>query len=84
MGARVRLEFISDGFKEVLESDGVKSLVESKAEAIAAGARSNMVGDGDVTTDSKIGNYGGGRWIARVHCPESEESEHKALSRAVK
>ncbi len=83
MAKQIRLEFISEGFKEILCSQGVKEVLEDKANEIAMRAQANLVGNGDVTTSSRVGGYGGGRHVAYVHCPAYEESENKALSKAV-
>lgn len=83
MAKQTRLEFISEGFKEILCSQGVKEVVEDKANEIAMRAQANLTGNGDVTTSSRLGGYGGGRYVAYVHCPAYEESENKALSKAV-
>ena len=83
MAKQIRLEFISEGFKEILCSQGVKEVVEDKADEIAVRAQANLTGNGDVTTSSRLGGYGGGRYVAYVHCPAYEESENKALSKAV-
>ena len=83
MAKQIRLEFISEGFKEILCSQGVKEVVEDKANEIAMRAQANLTGNGDVTMSSRLGGYGGGRYVAYVHCPAYEESENKALSKAV-
>lgn len=84
-----RIEFVSDGFKEILTGDGVKSLVQSAAEKIAGEANQNLAGvesDG-YETKVEIGGYGGGRYIAHVNATDAEsnkaESEDKALTKAV-
>lgn len=86
--ADVQIEFISAGFKAVLESDGVKELVEDQAKAIADRANGNndRGGTGFVTS-TKLGGYGGGRWVAFVSTSDKSsmlaESEDKALTRAI-
>lgn len=75
--ADVQIEFISAGFKAILESDGVKELVEDQAKAIADRANGN----------NDRGGYGGGRWVAFVSTTDKSsmlaESEDKALTRAI-
>lgn len=87
MAGQMEIEFISEGFKEILNSDGVRALVESEAEKIAAKANSSIDGDGFVTKVWK-GGYGGGRWVASVMTSDREsviaESEDKVLTKAVK
>lgn len=56
MGARVRIEFESDGFHQVMNEDAVGSLVSSVAAGVARaapGAESRVF----------VGAYGGGRPI---------------------
>lgn len=88
--AEIKLEFFSEGFKQILNSDGVKALVQSKGDEICAKANANV---GGIETDGfKVtvmpGNYGGGRWIAHVQAADYAaavaEAENKALTRAVK
>ena len=39
MGARARIKFVSEGFAEVLKSDGMFSMVRSVSDGIASRAR---------------------------------------------
>lgn len=76
----------SAGFKALLTSDGTHKLVEVLSQDIADKANSNYGGDGfQVTT--KIGGYGGGRWIGFVTATDKDslkaESEDSALTRAL-
>lgn len=88
MATQIRLEFISSGFKEILESDGVHDLVQDTANEICdrANANNNRGGEGFATNVIK-GGYGGGRWIGFVKATDKEsaiaEAEDKALSGAV-
>ena len=88
MATETRLEFISEGFKQILESEGVHDLVQQTAEEICdrANAANNRGGEG-FTTSVIQGNYGGGRWIGFVKTTDKQsmiaESEDKALSGAV-
>ena len=76
-----RIEFNSEGFKEILTGDGVKNLVSSTSQDIASRA-----GEGFAAT-TIYGGYGGGRWIGFVSSTDAEsakaESEYKVLSGAV-
>lgn len=86
--ADVQIEFISAGFKAILESDGVKELVEDQAKAIADRANGNNDrGGSGFVASSKLGGYGGGRWVAFVSTTDKSsmlaESEDKALTRAI-
>ena len=83
------LQFISAGFKAILESEGTKEVVRSAAEEIQQKANANAGVDGDgFSCEVWHGNYGGGRWVASVSTTDKKtmkaESEDKALSRAVK
>ena len=81
------LQFISAGFKAILESEGTKEVVRSAAEEIQQKANANAGVDG-FSCEVWHGNYGGGRWVASVSTTDKKtmkaESEDKALSRAVK
>lgn len=83
-----RLVFNSEGFREILMSDGVHDLVEETANEICDRANANNTRGGEGFTTSVIqGNYGGGRWIGFVKSTDKQsaiaESEDQALSGAV-
>lgn len=87
--SEMRIEFNSAGFREILLSDGVKTLVEETANGIRDRANSNNSRGGEgFESRSMVGGYGGGRWIAFVSTTDKDsmiaEAEDKALSRAVK
>ena len=89
MAKQVRLQFISDGFREILLSDGVKSLVEENAKKIQEKANSGIDGQSEgFLANVWQGQYGGGRWIGSVTTTDFEsqkaEAENKVLSKAVK
>lgn len=82
MGAKVeKIEFIDEGFREILLSGGTKELISSKAAQIASRA-----GEG-FSSEVMVG-YNGSRWIAFVHSDDKEaakeEAENKILSGAVR
>ena len=88
MNGQVKIEFISKGFKEILNSNGTKSIVESAAKSIQRKANGNLTKKSEgYSINTWHGNYGGGRYIASVsttdHNSMVEESENKALSKAV-
>lgn len=88
MATNIRLEFISDGFKQILESDGVRELVQETADNIKDRVNANNTRGGQGFESNVIqGNYGGGRWIGFVKSTDREsdiaESEDKALTGAV-
>ena len=82
MANEVKIEFNSDGFRQILMSEGVKSVVLSEAEKIQTKANDN--GDEHFSAKAWTGGYGGGRWVASAFATQKAESEHKALTKAVK
>lgn len=88
MAKQITLKFISEGFRQILLGDEVKSVVYQKAKEIQEKANANINGESEGFS-AKIwqGNYGGGRWIGSVSTTDGEsirsESEDKALSKAV-
>lgn len=84
----VRLVFNSDGFRQILQSDGVHDLVQQTAEEIAEKANANNTRGGKgFEARTQIGGYGGGRYIGFVTTADNKakiaESEDKALTRAL-
>lgn len=88
MSSTMRIEFNSDGFRQVLLSEGVRELVTTTTEDIRdkADANNNYGGEGFSST-VQVGGYGGGRWIGFVGTTDKAsmiaESEDKALTRAL-
>lgn len=82
----IRIEFISEGFKQILQSEGVKEMISAKAEEIATRANANGDCEGFKAT-TMLGGYGGGRWIGFVTATDKEsmkaESENKSLTGAI-
>lgn len=90
----IELEFNSEGFRQILLSDGVKSLVETASNNIAARANANLT-DADsegydvmIAESPRMSKYGsGGRWVGFVGAADykamADEAENKSLSRAV-
>ena len=84
----VRLVFNSDGFRQILQSEGVHDLVQQTAEEIAEKANANNTRGGEgFEARTQIGGYGGGRYIGFVTTTDNKakiaESEDKALTRAL-
>lgn len=85
----IRLEFNSDGFKEVLCSSGVHSVVESASAGIQAraNANANLTGDSSGYYMRTVQGSAAGRWLGFVGATDHEtlvaESEHQALTKAV-
>lgn len=86
MGARI--VFNSDGFRQLLLSDGVRDLVQSTAEEICDKANGNNTRGGEgFVVRTQVGGYGGGRYVAFVSSTDKNsfiaESEDKALTGAL-
>lgn len=86
MGARI--VFNSDGFRQLLLSDGVRELVQSTAEEICDKANGNNTRGGEgFVVRTQVGGYGGGRYVAFVSSTDKNsfiaESEDKALTGAL-
>lgn len=84
----VRIEFNSEGFRQILFSEGTRQVVSDTAETICAEANANNARGGTGFESSTIpGGYGGGRYIGFVKTTDNAsmvaESEDKALTRAV-
>lgn len=81
MATKVKMEFISDGFRQILESQGVADVCEQAGQSIAAKA-----GDGFEYFPAHL-NYGGGRTGGFVNATTYEamlsEAIDKSLTRAV-
>lgn len=86
--ADARIVFKSEGFRQILLSDGCRDLIQSTTEEIRnkADANNTRGGEGFEST-VMVGNYGGGRWVGFVSTADNKarqaESEDKALTRAV-
>lgn len=90
----IELEFDSEGFRQILMSEGVKSVVQNATDQIAARANGNLTDggsegyEGDVLASPRMSGYGsGGRWVGFVRALDykamADEAENKSLSRAV-
>lgn len=81
-----KIVFNSPGFKALLNTDEMHKVVEEVSQHIADNANSNYGGDGFVAT-TKVGGYGGGRWVGFVTSSDQDslkaESEDSALTRAL-
>jgi hypothetical protein len=86
--AITKIEFNSEGFREVLLSDGVHDIVQETADEIRDRANgANQRGGEGFTSNVIRGCYGGGRWIGFVRASdknsEMAESEDKVLTGAL-
>ena len=85
---KVRIVFNSEGFREILLSEGCHNLVTSVTEEIAdkANANNDRGGNG-FNASTQVGGYGGGRWIGFVTATDNKaaaaQSEDQALTRAL-
>ena len=83
-----RIVFNSEGFREILLSEGCHDLVTSVTEEIAdkANANNDRGGEG-FNASTQVGGYGGGRWIGFVTATDNKaaaaQSEDQALTRAL-
>lgn len=81
--ADVRIEFLSEGFAKILNSDGCQELVQTTAEGIAERANASAGVDGFKASTVKAGT----RWIgfatATDKAAAAAESEDKALTGAL-
>ena len=83
-----RIEFVSQGFKDILFSPGTKELVQNTANTIQANANAGAPADSEGFSANVIaGGYGGGRYVGFVTSIENAaaeaESENKVLTGAV-
>lgn len=88
MASETRIVFKSEGFRQILLSDGCRDLVTSTTEEIKARADGNNTRGGEgFESTVMVGNYGGGRWVGFVSTADNNariaESEDKALTRAL-
>lgn len=90
----IDITFNSEGFRDILTSDGVRKVVEDATQKIANNANANLTDatsegyGGDVVMSPRMSNYGnGGRWVGFVRALDykamADEAENKSLSRAV-
>ena len=83
-----RIVFNSDGFRQLLLSEGCHEVVKQYTDEIAEKANANNTRGGDgFKSTTQVGGYGGGRWIGFVTASDKKasaaESEDKALTRAL-
>lgn len=83
-----KIEFNSQGFKDILFSPGTKELVQGVADQIQAEANAGIQEDSEGFSSNVVaGGYGGGRYVGFVTTLDNKaaqaESEDKVLSKAV-
>ena len=82
-----KIEFNSQGFKDILFSPGTKELVQGVADQIQAEANAGIQEDSEGFSSNVVaGGYGGGRYVGFVTSTDKAsaqaESEEKVLSKA--
>lgn len=85
---QIKIEFKSEGFQDILNSEGVHSLIKAKTDAICERANANLEEE-SIGYKSNVfqGNRRTDRWLGSVYTTDHvsivAEAEDKALSRAV-
>ena len=87
MSVDIHIEFFSEGFRQILLSEGTKEVVTSAAQKIQAEANSAVSDSKGFSANTWVGGYGGGRYVASVtsidRAAAAAESENQVLSKAV-
>ena len=89
MASEVRIEFIGEGFGEILRSEGTRELVQTITDDIGnkANANNSQGGEGFRTSVEQSGRYKNRRWVGFVSTTDKKsviaETEDGALTRAV-
>lgn len=89
MASSMRLEFIGEGFGEILRSEETRELVQGVTEEIGGKANGNNFrgGEGFRTSVEQSGRYKNRRWVGFVSTTDKKsvtaETEDGALTRAV-
>lgn len=82
-----KIEFVSSGFKEILNSSGVEAIIRQHTEATAAAANANLSEESEGFKSKVFTGSGQGRVVGVVYTTDPAsivaEAEEKALSRAV-
>lgn len=84
----IRLQFNSEGFRQILLSEGCRNVVEKTTAEICEKANGNNArGGNDFRATVQAGGYGGGRYIGFVTATDEKasaaQSEDQALLRAL-
>ena len=87
-GQITKIEFISAGFKGILNSPGVESMIRQHTEAVCNRANGNLHVESEGYESKIYTGSGQGRVVGVVHTTDhasmAAETEEKALSRAVR
>ena len=83
-----KIEFISQGFKDILFAPGTKELIQGISDDIRDRANQDMPTGEGFESKVQAGGYGGGRYIGFVTTATNEaaleESENMTLTKAVR
>ena len=83
-----KIEFVSAGFKEILNSPGVESMIRQQTDAVCGRANANLHTESEGFLSKVFTGGGQGRVVGVVytsdHASMVAEAEEKALSRAVR
>lgn len=83
-----KIKFISAGFKEILNSPGVESMIRQQTAAICDRANGNLHAESEGFAQKVFTGGGQGRVVGVVyttdHASMVAETEEKALSRALR
>lgn len=87
-GQITKIEFVSAGFKGILNSPGVEGMIRQQTEAVCDRANANLHVDSEGFRSNVFTGGGQGRVVGVVyttdHATIVAEAEDKALSRAVR
>lgn len=78
MGARIQIEHISSGWAEIFKSDGMKAVVDSAGERIAAEAGEHFGYESATNNWYTVAGFVSGDYIGSL-----EEATDKVLTKAV-
>lgn len=88
MNGVTRIDFISQGFKDILFSPETKELLQNIGDEIKDRANESMPDGEGFASKVQAGGYGGGRYIGYVKTDNDaaalEESENMTLTKAVR
>jgi hypothetical protein len=92
---QTRIVFNSEGFRQILLSEGCHEVVQQTTEQIrdravqnyAAVSPTGVDADAGISANTQVGGYGGGRWIGFVSTADqyaaAAEAEDAVLTRAL-
>lgn len=83
-----KIEFVSEGFRQILTSAGTQELVQGIATQIQTEANAGITEESEgFSANVIVGGYGGGRYVGFVTAIDDKasaaEAEEKVLTRAV-